>query len=290
MNKKKIIIGTAQFGMKYGISNISGKTKKNQIKKMLLYGKKKKLRYLDTSSNYGNAENILGKFKLNNWQIITKYKTDQILVKKGKILENLIRLIEKSKKRLRVKKIYAILLNNPDLILNKCGKELYESLKKVKKMGLISNFGYSIYNFSNLKKICKNFKPDIIQCPYNVFDRRLVTKNYLSFLKKKKIEIHVRSIFLQGLLLLPIKKLPKLHKKRRKIFVNWERWLFNNKLEPVDACLNFALQNKEIDKIVLGFNNLTHLKKIFTTKLNNKLIFPKNILSNNQKLINPNLW
>jgi len=116
-----------------------------------------------------------------NWEVTTKYKTEEILVEKEKILENLIKFIEKSKKKLKIKKIYCVLLHNPELILTRNGSELYRALQTVKSLGFISNFGYSIYNFSSLKKMCKRFKPDIIQCPYNIFDRRLITKNYFNF-------------------------------------------------------------------------------------------------------------
>ena len=290
MNNKKIIIGTAQFGLNYGVSNISGKTDEHEVKKILHYGKKNNLNYLDTSSHYGGAETLLGKLNIVNWKVTTKYKTEEILVEKEKILKNLIKLIEKSKKKLGVNKIYCILLHNPELILNRYGNELYGSLQKAKSLGLIANFGYSIYNFSNLKKMCKKFKPDIIQCPYNIFDRRLVIKDYLNFLKREGIEIHARSVFLQGLLLMPLKKLPKFHRKWKNLFNKWENWLSKNKLDPVEACLNFALQTEEIDKFVLGFNSLIHLKQILRTKVEKKIIFPKYIMSNDKKLINPNLW
>jgi len=278
LNNKKIIIGTAQYGLNYGVSNISGKTDEQEVKKILQYGKKNNLNYLDTSSHYGGAETLLGKLNIANWKVTTKYKTEEILVEKKKILKNLIKLIEKSKKKLGVNKIYCILLHNPELILTRYGNELYGSLQKAKSLGLISNFGYSVYNFSSLKKICKKFKPDIIQCPYNIFDRRLVIKDYLNFLKREDIEIHARSVFLQGLLLMPLKKLPKFHRKWKNLFYKWENWLSKNKLDPVEACLNFALQTKEIDKFVLGFNNLIHLKQILKKKVKRKIIFPKYII------------
>ena len=138
MNKKKIIIGTAQFGLDYGISNVLGKTGEKEVKKILLYGKRNNINYLDTSFHYGNAETLLGKLDLMNWEVTTKYKTEEILKGKKNILNNLIDLIQKSKKKLGVKRIYCVLLHNPDLILKKYGNELYESLNKAKSFGLIS--------------------------------------------------------------------------------------------------------------------------------------------------------
>ena len=183
MNNKKIIIGTAQFGLNYGVSNILGKTGEQEVKKILKYAKKNNLNYLDTSSHYGRAETLLGKLDITNWKVTTKYKTEELLVEKEKILKNLIKLVEKSKKKLGIKKIYCILLHNPELILAKNGNEVYKALQTVKSLGLISSFGYSIYNFSSLKKMCKKFKPDIIQCPYNIFDRRLIARNYFNIPK-----------------------------------------------------------------------------------------------------------
>ena len=86
-------------------------------------------------------------------------------------------------------------------MLTKKGTKIFETLKEAKKK-IIKKYGYSIYSFSNLKKICNKVKPDIIQCPYNILDRRLTEKNNLNFLKKNSIEVHVRSVFLQGLLLM----------------------------------------------------------------------------------------
>ena len=80
MNNKKIIIGTAQFGLNYGISNISGKTGEQEVKEILQYGKKNNLNYLDTSSHYGRAETLLWKLNIANWKVTTKYKTEEILV------------------------------------------------------------------------------------------------------------------------------------------------------------------------------------------------------------------
>ena len=89
---------------------------------------------------------------------------------------------------------------------------------------------------------------------------------------------------------MPLKKLPKFHRKWINLFYKWENWLSNNKLDPVEACLNFAFQTKEIDRFVLGFNNLIHLKQILRIKSEKKIIFPKYIMSYDKKLINPNLW
>ena len=108
----------------------------------------------------------------------------------------------------------------------------------------------SIYNFNTLDKILDEFKVDMIQVPFNILDRRLATKNYLNKIKKKKIQIHVRSIFLQGILLTNIKKMPKKFLKWKNLFKTWYTWLEKNKLSKLQACLNFILSFKSFSKIL----------------------------------------
>jgi aryl-alcohol dehydrogenase-like predicted oxidoreductase len=286
---KKFVIGTAQFGSKYGISNTSGKTKTNEVKKILSL-LDKKIYYIDTSTNYGKAEKILGSKRKKKTKIITKISAKKLCLNKTEnIKEKIFKQLNQSKKNLKNKSIYAVLINNVDLMLSKKGLKIFESLKEAKKKGLIKKYGYSIYSFSNLKKICNKVKPDIIQCPYNILDRRLIEKNNLNFLKKNTIEVHVRSVFLQGLLLMSKKDMPMYFKKWNNIFNNWEKWVYKSKFSKLSACLNYIYNTKGIDKIVIGVNNTEQLEEIFNLKMQ-KISIPKHISSKNEKLINPNLW
>ena len=128
------------------------------------------------------------------------------------------------------------------MILTPKGKILYKVLKKIKRKKLIINFGYSIYNFKNLEKIIINFRPDLIQCPYNVFDRRSENIKIKKLLKKKKIKIQARSIFLQGVLLKNINQLPKFFHKWKKLFLNFENLIKMSQFNLFSGCpdLSFA--------------------------------------------------
>ena len=286
----KFIIGTAQFGSKYGISNTSGKTKTSEVKKILSLLNKKKIYFIDTSTNYGKAEKILGSKSKKKTKIITKISAKKLCLNKiENIKEKMFKQLNQSKKNLKNKSIYAVLINNVDLMLSKKGFKIFESLKEAKKKGLIKKYGYSIYSFSNLKKICNKVKPDIIQCPYNILDRRLIEKNNLNFLKKNTIEVHVRSVFLQGLLLMSKKDMPIYFKKWNNVFNNWEKWVYKSKSSKLSACLNYIYNTKGIDKIVVGVNKAKQLEEILNSKMQ-KISIPKHISSKNEKLINPNLW
>ena len=155
---------------------------------------------------------------------------------------------------------------------------------------VINNFGYSIYNFDDLKKIIENYKPDLIQCPYNVFDRRIENSKIKKLLKKKKIKIQVRSIFLQGILLKKIEQLPKFFHKWKNFFSNFDKTLKINKLNALSLCLNFVNNNKDVDEIVIGVQNNKELQQILNVKLKRKIYIEKDLFQPSLKLIDPTKW
>ncbi len=128
-----------------------------------------------------------------------------------------------------------------------------------------------------------------MQCPYNVFDRRLDENELLKYLSSNKIEIHVRSIFLQGLLLADYSKLPKKFLKWKSIFKKFYDWVLHNKVSNLNACYNFIRNNKYIDKILIGVDNYSQLKEIISVRRNRNIKFP-DIVVKDEKLINPSKW
>ena len=238
-------------------------------------------------------EKNISKVKNSKWKIITKIKIDKSIHKnknKNNIVKIIDKKIQKSFDKLKTKKIYCILISNPELMIKdkKVAKVIYGYIQDIKKKKYLEKFGYSIYNFNILTNLIKNFRPDLIQCPYNIFDRRLVEAGHLQKLKKEKILVHVRSIFLQGLLLMDI-LLPKKFMKWRKLFKNYHKWLQKNDIKALDACINFASKNRKIDKIIIGFNNINQLNEIINSK-KFKMHYPKKLSSNAQNLINPTTW
>ena len=286
----RIIIGTAQFGYDYGIRNRSGRTNDFDFKKIIELAQKKKFIYLDTSKEYGDSEKRIGSLKKSpKWKIITKINLKNIYNNNlEKLLHNFVDQLSDSKKKMNVKKIHGLLLHNVDFMNSVNGENIYKALKQLKKNNLINKFGYSIYNFNNLKKICRIFKPDIIQCPLNIFDRRLLQRGNLTYLNKQKIEIHVRSIFLQGLLLFD--KTPKKFKKWNNLFKKWKDWTNLKKISKFNACLNFVMNVKGVNKVLIGVDNFKHFTDITEFKSKKKIQFPQYLNSNDKKLINPSLW
>ena len=286
--KNKLILGSANFEQKYGIKK--NFIKKKEIKKLFKLALKNNINKIDTSPLYNSSEKIIGSLKNNRFGIISKVPKIPENVKKKNIKKWLERKTMNSIKNLKIKKLDALLLQNSNSLLGKNGNEIYKSLKDMKIKGLTRKIGISIYDFNTLKEIIKKFKLDLIQAPFNVLDRRLVSKGWLRKLKKNKIEIHVRSIFLQGILLLKYKELPKKLNKHKNNWMIWENWLKKNNLDSLSACVRFVLQHKQLDGIVIGCNSSNHLSQILNLKQTKSNFSFPNLNVKNKKLIDPRQW
>ncbi len=280
--KKNIIIGTAKFGLPYGLNQNKKKLKKKDIFKLLDFAKKNGISSIDTAINYGESEKVLGEFGMHNWRVITKLPT----IKESNILE----LIFNSLKNLKIEKIDTLLFHDPKQMISSKGKSIFDEVIQIKKCGLVKKIGFSVYSPIEIRKILNKFEFDVLQCPYNIIDRRVEKSGILKILRKKKIEIHARSIFLKGLLLINQKKIPKKFQKWQNIWRNWYNFLEKNNLSPTDACANFAFSNKFIDKFVIGFDNYKQISNLINFRKKKKIKFPKDLQTSNTSLINPSNW
>ena len=284
----KIALGTANFGQKYGLSKKNIKSNK-EIEKILKFSNSSNINLIDTSSNYGSSEILLGKNCLKNFKLVTKLKVS-IKEKKSNNLENIIyQKVEKSLLKLNIKKLYAILLHDSNDLKGSRKNLIIKVLKKLKKKKLVSKIGVSIYDPKELNFIWSFWKPDIVQCPFNILDQRIFKSGWLNKLIKNKIEVHVRSIFLQGLLLKDEKTIPKKFKKWKNIFRQWDKYCDEENISKLQACINFIKFFKKISYVVAGFENISQTKKIIECFNNDK----KNFISltcSDAKLINPRLW
>tara|TARA_X000000950_G_scaffold47622_1_gene55148 strand:+ start:528 stop:1376 length:849 start_codon:yes stop_codon:yes gene_type:complete len=282
LRKSKVILGVTQFGLNYGILNQHNSNKKKKLRQILNFSKKKGINSIYSSKYYGNANKFLATENLNYFKLYIKFKSQDLLKK------NFLEDFEKMKKKLK-KNNLILMLDRFENLKKRERLKIYNILLDLKKDKKINKFGYSIYSFKNLKKICHEFKPNILQCPYNVIDRRLEEKKLLQFLKINKIEIHVRSIFLQGLLILHYSKHPRKFLNWKKIFKKFDDQIQHYKISNLDWCLNFIEKNKYINKILLGVDNIDQLREICSFKNNGKIKFPKMYVKD-EKLINPSKW
>ena len=286
--KNKIILGSANFNQTYGIKkNFIGKS---EIKKLFNLAFKNKIRTIDTSPLYNKSEKIIGSLNNNRFKIISKIPKPPKSIKRKNIQKWLKKNVMISLKNLKIKKFDCLLLHNANSLLLKNGSEIYKSIKNMKINGLTYKIGISIYDFNILDKILKKFKFDLIQAPLNILDQRLIEAGWLKKLKKRKIEVHARSIFLQGILLLKYNKLPKKLKKLKRKWVIWENWLKKNRLRALQACLLFVLNQRQLDGVVIGCDSKNQLNQILKIKkIKNNFSIPE-LNIKNRRLIDPRKW
>lgn len=284
----KLIIGGAQFGMPYGVSNSSGVVIDDQMTNILTLAKSLNIKMIDTANAYGDSETRLGKFDLNGFKVITKLPKFDSNHEAKYFVDY---YLQESLNRLNLNCIYGYLLHHPDDLLSNTGRLIYERLRFWQASGKIEKIGISIHDFSVAKLIIDSYSLDIVQLPFNVLDRRALENGFLQSLKVKGIEVHVRSVFLQGLLLMTIKKRPNYFSRWGDLFEEWQRWLSAKKLNATDACLQFVLQYPEVDNLIVGFDSLDQFSQI-NSQINNSSFdgefFSKH--SEDYDLINPSNW
>jgi aryl-alcohol dehydrogenase-like predicted oxidoreductase len=282
----KLVVGSAQLGMNYGLFNnkkISFKDFK-KIEKLVL---KSKIKFIDTATGYGDSEKIIGNSRLKKLHIITKIKLSN---KKDINVKNwLLKEISKSLSKLKIKKIYGVLIHDYRDLLGKHGKKYLLSLQELKKKNIIKYIGISVYEPQEIKKIWNFWKPDIIQIPFNPIDNRILDSGWVNILKKFKVKIYARSIFLQGLLINEDSSF-KINKNHKIILNKYKNWCYKKNISLIQGCLHFVKQFKKINYLVVGFNNYSQLKEIIDVFKKKQIIIPRKFSTNKINLIDPRKW
>lgn len=205
----KLVLGTVQFGLDYGVANKTGKPTQGEVDAIVdfLYGKG--LNTFDTAQAYGDSEKVLGQ--------AIKDKKDIFVISKLKSEEFDDRLIEKVDRSLEflgAGSLYGLLMHDCTMLYN--WNTRYEKMiKDLLGQQKIKNFGVSIYTQDEFDKALDNEFIDFIQIPFNIFDQRAVSLGWFEKAKKKNKLLFIRSVFLQGLLLMHSSSTPKklLHAK-----------------------------------------------------------------------------
>jgi len=284
----RLALGTAQFGLNYGIANHAGQTSLREAKDILGVARAHGVRMVDTAAAYGDSERRLGEIGLQDWAVISKIPMipDGIVNVGEWVRES----VESSLNRLRLRSLCGVLLHRPEQLLSPIGDALYAALRELKNQGLAQNIGVSIYDPAELDDLCSRYRFDIVQCPFNVVDRRLIDSGWLYRLRDQGTEVHVRSIFLQGLLILSQQTRPTKFSRWEDLWSTWERWLARNALTPLQACLNYALSFPEIGRVVLGVDQVGQLRQLIGVIGCPIPDVPQDLRCNDLRLINPSLW
>jgi aryl-alcohol dehydrogenase-like predicted oxidoreductase len=285
----KLALGTAQFGMSYGIANQHGKIKLENIKDIIKTAREKNIDLVDTAISYGNSENIIGKIGILDFKFVTKLPSlPKIKVTNISFwVEDQIKL---SLKRLGIQSLYGLLIHRSEDLLGDKGETILNALNNLKSRGLIKKVGISIYEPSELEKLTNQIKLDIVQAPLNIIDQRLINSGWLSKLYEADVEVHIRSVFLQGLLLMSKQNRPNKFNRWKNLWKMWHEWLNDNRITALEATLRYALSIKEISKVIVGVDSKDQLEQIVISSEGILPKIPLELCTNDVNLLNPTNW
>lgn len=281
----KICLGTVQFGIQYGISNQHGVPSDAELKNILKTAVEGGITFLDTARAYGNAEERLGLFAQNRFKLISKFPS--ITTKKA-----LKEALEESLKKLNCTSIYAYLAHNASNIIEQ--PDLWQTLLELKEEKKVERIGYSLYQPEQLEQLLDlNCIPDLVQLPFSILDRKFEAQ--LDVLKKLGCEIHVRSVFLQGLYFMNPKELPKKLSPLSSTLRELQELCAAYQFPVGQVALNYAYQNPNIDQVVMGVETVAQLQENIQLISNNhsfEELFSKinQIIIPNKNLLNPANW
>ena len=253
-------LGTVQFGLPYGVSNVSGQVSPAEARAILATAQEAGIRVLDTAAAYGTAEALLGELRTQAAQFRICTKT--LSLREG--LTSVIARARRSAELLGGAPIDALLVHSASDLFREDGAALWSELQKLKAEGLFSRIGISAYAHDNPVELARRYQPDLMQIPLNLLDQRLFNDGSLEKLRRLGIEVHVRSIFLQGLLFVAPEMLPQklVHAATRLAQIRTA--IHAASTTPLAAALAFVLQQSNIDVAVVGVTSANQLREIIS--------------------------
>ncbi|WP_347156607.1 aldo/keto reductase [Pontibacter chitinilyticus] len=265
---QKLILGTVQFGLNYGISNQYGQLQQQEIKQILHEAYRASIRTLDTAAAYGESEQNIGDALQSDsaeFCIISKFPPDRPQT-------SIRQALEESLERLGIARLHGYLLHSYSTYQQ--NPEVLNELQAVKALGLVDKIGISLYHPQEAEELLAQQAPiDIVQFPYSIFDRRF--EEVLPRLRQQGMEAHVRSVYLQGLYFLAPDKLPAYFAPVKAKLTQLQQLAHDSNLPLAALLLGFALANPDITNVVIGVESLETLQQnvnYSTTNLNKTLL------------------
>jgi aryl-alcohol dehydrogenase-like predicted oxidoreductase len=285
----KVALGTVQFGLEYGIANEAGQVSLYEAQRVLSLAKGNGIDVLDTAVAYGTSEEVLGKVGVDGFRVVTKLSP---LPEDPKNVTHWVtERVRESLARLGQEKLYGLLLHRTQDLLGLNGAHLIKALVDLKNDGVVEKIGVSIYSPDELEVVLNKIKIDLVQAPLSVIDRRLQSSGWLDRLKDNGVEVHTRSAFLQGLLLMERSKIPQKFWRWSSLWGLWHERLKVLGASPLVASLAYPLSLKQVDQVIVGVDSAAQLSEILQAA-SNTIESPDTSFMNSADLdlINPSNW
>lgn len=283
----KLILGTVQFGLQYGINNFLGKPEKESVFEILSYAYDNGIKYIDTAELYGNAHELIGEFHKSNptkkFNIITKFPHN--------IEDSLDDKINVYLNQFGIDYLEAILFHSYDSYINH--KSQLTDLVKLKS-NRVKYIGVSVYTNEQMNEVIDDINIDIIQMPFNLFDNLNLRGELLKKAKSKNKIVHTRSAFLQGLFFMKKENSNNTRLKLVKEIDLLQNISFKTGYSIGEIALKYCIQQQSIDGVLIGVDSIEQLKEniLFSkSQINEKIIDQINkIKIKNIELLNPTMW
>jgi aryl-alcohol dehydrogenase-like predicted oxidoreductase len=275
----------------YGISNTHGQVDRTEIDEIWQVARGANITLLDTAIAYGNSEENIGATESVGFDIVTKLPP--LSGAETSVTQWVQSQIKNSLAKLKRNTVYGLLLHNSADLLASNGDELLAALINLKRDGLIKKFGVSIYAPTELDSLYSqipSFRPDIVQTPLNVIDQSIASSGWLTRLSEMNVEIHIRSVFLQGLLLQQPNERSVGFNKWSSVFAQFDSWSKAQKTSPLAACLGHVLSYPEVSQVIIGVTSANELKQIIAASASGHVRAPQSLQVTDVDLIQPMNW
>lgn len=283
----RICLGTAQFGFKYGVANEGQRMPEAEAARLLDAAREVGIFTLDTAIAYGESEEILGRIGLKGFHVSSKLPAMPRDAMPSSWVED---CVSASLKRLGLPQLSGLLLHRASDLRGPYGPAIYKAMHLEKARGRVARIGVSIYSPEELDALPEAMHVDVVQAPFNPLDQRIVQSGWRERLLAAGAQIEARSLFLQGLLLMPAEKRPAYFAPFAQKLAQWDEAVARSGLSALAVCIGFARFTPGISRFVIGVDSLGHLKQILTSAQSLPPHLPDDIASDQAGLINPSLW
>jgi aryl-alcohol dehydrogenase-like predicted oxidoreductase len=254
----RIGLGTAQFGSAYGISNSRGQVPPEEARVILRQARDAGIVVLDTAAGYGNAEEVLG-------SILPADAPFRIVTKTLPLSRGLAAVVERARRSVALsgrRSLDTLLVHAAGDLASNDGPDLWRALEMLREEGLFRRIGISAYFADDPRALAHRYRPAVMQIPVSLLDQRCIQDGTLRELKRLGIEVHARSIFLQGLLLMAPRDVPAKFDRAAPALAGLRARIADAGSSPLRAAIRFILDRPEIDVAMVGVTRKSELDEI----------------------------
>lgn len=289
MINSKIILGTVQMGLPYGVNNATGKISGHESREILMKAHASGIQFLDTAEAYGDAHQVIGNFHRENpghtFQVITK-------IPAAASVSNAAQKVEQYLNDLQVDRLEALMFHSFDSYQK--NRSMVSSWTHLREQNLFRHLGVSVYTNQELEVLVREEAVDLIQLPFNLLDNISLRGDLLEEAKINGKIIHTRSAFLQGLFFKAPDDNHTIVLRLKDQLLEIHRIAAEENISMAALALGYCLRQKNIDHVLIGVDSVQQLETNLaaaSVRIKAETIERiDHIVTDNIALLNPSLW